>query len=223
VILELAEVTPERAGGKAVGLARLVELGLPVPPAVVLPVGEQLDDTAAIVARLGEPLAVRSSAVGEDAADRSFAGQFETVLGVGREDLERAIAHVRGATDRAAAYGTAGRVAVVIQRQVQATRAGVAFSRDPVTGAEEVLIECAAGSGEAVVSGELTPDRYWVSRSRVRARASGALRTLRDDEARRIAELVLTAEHGFGRPVDVEFCWEGRELWLVQCRPITTL
>jgi pyruvate,water dikinase len=57
----------------------------------------------------------------------------------------------------------------------------------------------------------------------VRARAAGSLRTLRDDEAERIAQLVRTAERGFDRPVDVEFCWDGRELWLVQCRPITTL
>ncbi len=223
VILELSDATPERAGGKAVGLARLIELGLPVPPAVVLPVGEELDEPDAVVRRLGEPLVVRSSAVGEDAPDRSYAGQYETVLSVGRDGLLPAIARVRGATERAAAYGVAGQVAVVIQRQVQATRAGVAFSRDPVTSTEEVLVECAPGGGEAVVSGEVTPDRYWIAGDRVRARAAGALRTLRDDEALRVAELVLAAERGFGRPVDVEFCWEGRELWLVQCRPITTL
>lgn len=223
VMLELTEVSLERAGGKAMGLARLAELGLPVPPAVVVPVGEELDDADAVVDRLGEPLAVRSSAVGEDAADRSFAGQFETVLGVRRADLTAAVAQVRGTTKRAEAYGAAGPVAVVIQREVRATRAGVAFSRDPVTAADEVLIECALGGGESVVSGELTPDRYWVSGADVRARAAGPLRTLRDDEASRIAEAVRAAERGFGRPVDVEFCWEGRDLWLVQCRPITAL
>ena len=58
---------------------------------------------------------------------------------------------------------------------------------------------------------------------RVHARAAGTTRTLRDDEAREVAELVRRAETGFGRPVDVEFCFEGRMLWLVQCRPITTL
>jgi pyruvate,water dikinase len=73
------------------------------------------------------------------------------------------------------------------------------------------------------VWGRVAPDRYGIARARVRARARGAMRTLRDDEARDIAELVLAAERGFGRPVDVEFCWEGRQLWLVQCRPITTL
>jgi pyruvate,water dikinase len=114
-------------------------------------------------------------------------------------------------------------VAVVVQRQVAATRAGVAFSRDPVSGDDSVLIECALGGGEAVVSGEVTPDRYRVAGGRVHARATGTFRTLRDDEARALANLVRRAEAGFGRPVDVEFCLEGRTLWLVQCRPITTL
>jgi pyruvate,water dikinase len=95
-----------------------------------------------------------------------------------------------------------------------------------------------------VVAGEVTPDRYRVRRddgavmARIADKASwvdgrgggGPLtaerrlaRVLRDDEAQRIGELVQRAERGFGAPVDVEFCWSGPELWLVQCRPITTL
>ena len=172
-------------GGKAEGLLRLQELGLPVPPFVAVPVGEEPDDDD--VADLGEPLAVRSSAVGEDAADRSAAGQYETLLGVTRATLAEAVAHVRSSTNRAQAYGAAGSdVAVVVQRQVPATRAGVAFSRDPVRGDEAVLIECAFGGGEAVVSGEVTPDRYRVTGDRVRARAAGAVRALRDDEQVRL-------------------------------------
>lgn len=208
-------------GGKAEGLIRLQELGLPVPPFVAVPVGEEVDEAA--VAALGEPLAVRSSAVGEDAVERSAAGQYETVLGVTRETLLGAVARVRSGTDRARAYGVKGDVAVVVQRQVPATRAGVAFSRDPVGGGDQILIECALGGGEAVVSGEVTPDRYRVAGDRVQARATGTVRTLRDDEAHEVAGLVRKAEAGFGRPVDVEFCFEGRTLWLVQCRPITTL
>jgi phosphoenolpyruvate synthase/pyruvate phosphate dikinase len=208
-------------GGKAEGLVRLQELGFPVPPFVAVPVGEDVDEAA--VAALGEPLAVRSSAVGEDAADRSAAGQYETVLGVTRATLLDAVAHVRSSTERARAYGADGDVGVVVQRQVPATRAGVAFSRDPVSGADEVLIECAFGSGEAVVSGQVTPDRYRVAGDRVHARAAGSIRTLRDDEVESVAELVRRAEDGFGHPVDVEFCFEGRTLWLLQCRPITTV
>jgi pyruvate,water dikinase len=221
VIVELGQAPPERVGGKAAGLARLVELGLPVPPALVLPFDEELDDPAAVVERLGEPLAVRSSAAGEDADQRSAAGQYETVLGVRAAGLAAAVARVRSGTERAEAYGLAGPVAVVIQREVLATRAGVAFSRDPVTREAVVVLECALGSGDAVVSGTVTPDRYWVGDT-VRARAAGPLRVLRDDEAHVVAARVRDAERGFGRPVDVEFCFEGRTLWFVQCRPITT-
>ncbi|MEN3342257.1 MAG: rifampicin phosphotransferase [Actinomycetota bacterium] len=221
MIVELGQEPGERVGGKAAGLARLVELGLPVPPALVLPAGEELEDPAAVVRRLGEPLAVRSSALDEDAAERSAAGQYETVLDVHADGLAAAVDRVRAGTARARAYGLDGLVAVVIQRQVPATRAGVAFSRDPVTGEDAVFVECAPGAGEAVVSGTVTPDRYWVGET-VRARAAGPLRVLRDDEARAVAGLVREAEHGFGLPVDVELCFEGRALWLVQCRPITT-
>jgi pyruvate,water dikinase len=210
-------------GGKATGLARLQELGLPVPPYVVLAVGEELGDPAEVVRLLGEPLAVRSSAVGEDASERSAAGQYETLLRVRAAELPAAVERVRRGTERSRAYGGGNDVAVVLQREVPATRAGVAFSRDPITGADEVVVECAFGGGEGVVSGEVKPDRYRIAGGRIHARAAGPLRTLRDDELGDLVGLVRRAEEGFGSPVDVEFCFERRRLWLLQCRPITTL
>jgi phosphoenolpyruvate synthase/pyruvate phosphate dikinase len=228
VIAELTEAPVERIGGKALGLARLQRGGLPVPPAMVVPVGEAVatDELAAAAERLGEPLAVRSSASGEDAGGRSAAGQFETLLDVTRAELPSAVEQVRrsATSARAQAYGADAQMAVVIQRQVRATRAGVAFSRDPVTGADEVVIEAVFGYGDALVSGEAAPDRYRVAPDDgVRARVAGRLRTLRDDEAVELARHVRRAERVFETPVDVEFCFEGSSLWLVQCRPITTL
>ena len=219
---DVREPVIHRIGGKAAGLARLQELELPVPPYIVLAVGEELDDPSEVVRRLGEPLAVRSSAVGEDSRARSAAGQYESLLGVRADGLSRAVAHVRASTDRARAYGGGDEIAVVIQREVPSTKAGVAFSRDPVTGADAVLVECAFGYGDRVVSGEVAPDRYRVEDRRVRARASGDVRTLRDDEVLRVAALVGRAEEGFGHSVDVEFCFDERKLWLLQCRAITT-
>jgi phosphoenolpyruvate synthase/pyruvate phosphate dikinase len=219
---QLGDVGEPMIGRKAEGLARLRELGLPVPPYVALAVGEELADVAATVTLLGEPLAVRSSAVGEDSRERSAAGQYETILGVRAGELAEAVARVRAGTERARAYGGGDEIAVVVQREVPSTRAGVAFSRDPVTGADAVVVECAFGYGDRVVSGDVTPDRYRVENGRVRTRASGDVRALRDDEVLRVADLVRRAEDGFGYPVDVEFCFEGRELWLLQCRAITT-
>jgi phosphoenolpyruvate synthase/pyruvate phosphate dikinase len=233
VIAELVEAPVEQIGGKALGLARLVAGGLPVPPAVVVPVGATVgaDELAALAGELGEPLAVRSSAAGEDTEDRSAAGQFDTLLDVTVAELPAAVERVRrsATSSRARAYGSGSEMAVVIQRQVAATRAGVAFSRDPVTKAQEIVIESVFGYGDALVSGAAAPDRYRVRGQTVRARivdkggARGLLRTLRDDEAVAVAQHVRRAEEVFGAPVDVEFCFEGSSLWLVQCRPVTTL
>jgi pyruvate,water dikinase len=223
VILDLEQATGSAVGGKAAGLLRLRQLGLPVPPTVVLPVGEELADPAEVVHRIGEPIAVRSSAVGEDSRERSAAGQYETVLGVREQGLQAAIEFVREATERAHAYGGSADVAVVLQRQIAATKAGVVFSRDPVRRDGAALIECAFGGGETVVAGEVVPDRYRVKDGTIHARINGPLRTLRADEIERLLELVRRAERGFGHPVDVEFAFERTTLWLLQCRSITTL
>jgi phosphoenolpyruvate synthase/pyruvate phosphate dikinase len=260
---QVVELPVAQVGGKAKGLARLAALGLPVPPARVLDAGAHaefvstgrlgegvLAALAGVVDELGAPLAVRSSAADEDVADKSAAGQYESVMGVaGATALRAAVEHCYAAADseRARAYrGEAeSGLALVVQREAQAQRAGVAFSADPVSGdGEWVLIEAAFGHGEGVVAGEVTPDRYRVRRSddmvtaRIAAKAVWSdgrggggdvvtdrrlARVLRDDEARRVAGFVQVAERGFGVPVDVEFCWSGPELWLVQCRPITTL
>ena len=221
MIVELRDAVGHRIGGKAAGLARLEQLGLPVPPAVVVPIGAELDDPGEVTRRLGEPLAVRSSALDEDATERSAAGQYETVLDVRHETLADAVAHVRATTQRARAYGAKAEVAVILQRQIPATKAGVVFTRDPLTGEEVHVVECAFGRGDDVVSGNVTPDRYRIRNGHIRARVAGALRTLRDDELGRLLDLVREAEAGFGLPIDVEFCFERTKIWLLQARPIT--
>jgi pyruvate,water dikinase len=245
---ELGEAE-DRAGGKAAGLARLAALGLPVPPALVLPATAyahwretgELPEAALTRAfeRLGSPLAVRSSAADEDTEGRSAAGQYESVMGVSTPaELRAAVETCYRAAEsgRARAYRGGGdaTLALVLQREVAADRAAVAFSRDPMARDETVLLEVVYGHGEQLVSGRVEPDRYWVDRDgeTVRARIAEKVnaaparrfaRTLRDDEARDVAGLVLEAERGFGRPVDVELCLDGPRVWLVQCRPITTL
>jgi phosphoenolpyruvate synthase/pyruvate phosphate dikinase len=248
-LLELEEAGVD-GGGKARGLARLAMLGLPTPPALVLPAAAyarwrgtgRLPDDALENAfeRLGGgPLAVRSSAIDEDTAGRSAAGQYESVMGVSSlADLRTAVetCYRAAESERARAYrgGVDAVLALVLQREVPADRAGVAFSRDPVTRDDTVLLEVVFGHGEQLVSGEAEPDRFWVPRDAgaVRARiadkanvapARRFARTLRDDEARTVAALVLEAERGFDAAVDVELCFDGPRVWLVQCRPITTL
>ncbi len=121
------------------------------------------------------PVAVRSSAIGEDSGDASFAGMNETFLNVvGREDVLDAVrgcwASLFGARTiyyRAKrGYEAAGiDIAVIVQRQIPSARAGVMFTVDPSTGAtDQLVIEGSIGLGEAVVAGSVSPDRYVVER-----------------------------------------------------------
>jgi len=128
----------------------------------------------AATGRLGKRLAVRSSAVGEDGAEHSFAGQYRSVLGVALGDavedaLKACWASAFGDTVRAYRGRGAGRprMAVVIQEMVQPRSAGVMFTINPVNGSwREMTVEAAWGLGEAVVSGRVVPDFYRVRRPR---------------------------------------------------------
>ncbi|MCC6749282.1 MAG: PEP/pyruvate-binding domain-containing protein [Deltaproteobacteria bacterium] len=170
----LREAGPvERYGGKASQLAEALLAGLPVPDGFALDV----EGTLAVAA--GERLealpegrwAVRSSAVGEDSTEASFAGQHLTRLNVPSAEVARALreVHASAHAPSALAYrermGVAGppRMAVVIQRMVFARVAGVLFTRNPMTGADELVVEGAWGLGESVVAGLVTPDLFRLS------------------------------------------------------------
>jgi pyruvate,water dikinase len=174
-----------RFGGKAAGLATALAHHLPVPDGVAIDADlvEALARgdararsacAAAVESMLGGRVAVRSSAVGEDAASASFAGQHATRLGVAtKEGVLGAILEVRSSaeSDGAVAYRRRlglpreARMAVVVQRMVDATCAGVMFTRSPIDGADERVIEAAWGLGEVVVAGRVVPDRFRLARS----------------------------------------------------------
>jgi pyruvate,water dikinase len=188
-ILTFPEITDAAAplvGGKGLSLGKSASAGLPVPAGFVVTTeayrrlvqsGIRTDPgfRAALVAAYealgGGLVAVRSSATAEDAADTSFAGQQETILGVlGPDALVEAVEQCWRSlfTDRAVAYrekqniAVAGlAMAVVIQRLVPAVSAGVLFTRDPLDAdGKRMLAESAWGLGEVVVSGRVQPDRF---------------------------------------------------------------
>jgi len=179
------------------------------------------------------PLAVRSSGVAEDLPDASFAGQYETVLDVrGAEALVAAVQRVFVSAfgHRVTVYHAVqgqharSRMAVLVQRQVEATAAGVAFTANPVTGNRaEVVISAVRGSGERLVSGQATPDE-WIVRDQeavYRAAREGAIDA---DQALAVAALARRVEAHFGGvPQDIEWALVGDELILFQARPITAL
>lgn len=239
-ILTLAEITDASAGGKAYGLARLLGMGLPVPPAFVLrnASGESFPEGLDQCYRdLGkEEVAVRSSALGEDGSEASFAGQYDTVLNVRgpqqlREAIQRCVASV--SNERARSYlqdqtGTdTATMNIVVQAMVNARAAGVVFTADPVSARRDLLvIDAVAGLGEALVSGEATPDHYGVhtSGSIVRRQLTLAEPLLSDTEILLIAKGARAAAAHEGEPLDLEWAidQDGSLYWL-QARPITTL
>ena len=171
-------------GAKAVGLGEAARAGLPVPSGIALP-GELTEAVAAgqdsaisevmHAARfLTGPLAVRSSAVGEDGAHASFAGQHLTLLNVPScTDLSAAIRQIwwSANTDSVITYrkrvGLFGRpsVGVVVQALLNPEVAGVMFTQDPVNGTDERVIEASWGLGEAVVAARVIPDHFRLDRS----------------------------------------------------------
>ncbi|MGH2379267.1 MAG: PEP/pyruvate-binding domain-containing protein, partial [Candidatus Limnocylindria bacterium] len=183
----------------------------------------------------GLKVVVRSSAIGEDSAGASFAGQHDTFLDVsGVDAVTDAVIRCWASlgADRAVAYRerqglAAGAMPVLVQRLVPAEAAAVAFSADPLTGERGVVrVNVARGLGEALVSGAVTPDAYLVAKDGLTVRErklANTAATIDDATVVEIARLATALEERFGRPVDVELAVANRSVHVVQCRPITTL
>jgi pyruvate,water dikinase len=171
-------------GSKAVGLGEAAREGLPLPPGVALSgdiveavaSGEDsaIEQVVRSVHDLPVPLAVRSSAVDEDGADASFAGQHLTLLNVrSAGEVNDAVREIwwSANSDSAITYrqrvGLFRRpsVGVVVQSLLDPESAGVMFTQNPVTGDDELMVEASWGLGEAVVAGLVIPDHFRIARS----------------------------------------------------------
>jgi phosphoenolpyruvate synthase/pyruvate phosphate dikinase len=248
-------------GNKCATLALLADLGYDVPDGFcvttdAISAGPEAYREAVVeaLARLQSPWVARSSATVEDAAGHRFPGLFSTQLGLDREgSLLQAIeevgasasAVVKAYAERLGVDPTAIRMAVLVQSLVPATVAGVAFSRDPVSGQKRVVIEANHGLGTTVVEGSVEPDRFLVGaggevsrslgskrRKAVFAPGSGVIRVETSDAERSSlalddghAALVATAarrlEADLGYPVDVEWALADGRLRVLQARPFS--
>jgi phosphohistidine swiveling domain-containing protein len=241
-------------GRKAALLGELVAAGFPVPDGYAL-AADALDEAVAgpgpaeregpawlvgeihrVTAVLGNgPLAVRSSGVAEDLSDRSYAGQYESVLHVyGPQAALKAIRVCRKSADsaRVRAYGAEGktapggetraRMAIIIQRMVVPELAGVAFSANPVTGDRgEAVVSAASGLGDRLAAGGAADD--WVVRDGTAIRLSRGGDASPRDAIVAVAALVRQVAAHFGAPQDVEWALVAGQLVLLQARPVTAL
>jgi pyruvate,water dikinase len=263
-LAQAAEV--ERFGSKAVGLGDALRDGLPVPPGIALSgavveavaSGDEraIDEVGHAVRSLLQPLAVRSSAVDEDGKEASFAGQHLTLLNVASAgEVPSAVREIwwSANSDSAITYRqrvglfTRPSVGVVVQSLLDPDVAGVMFTENPVTGADERVIEASWGLGEAVVAGLVIPDTYRIDRSGdVLERTPGLKRvairslptggtaqadvpselterlSLDDDRLRQLNDLAQRCEEVYGKARDIEWAFADGTLYLLQCRAVTT-
>jgi len=203
------------------------------------------------------PVSVRSSATAEDLPDASFAGQYDSYLNVkSLADVESRLLQVWASlySSHAIAYNlkndiahSAIRMAVVIQRQLDPEASGVMFTRDPMTGEDRHVVNCALGLGEGVVAGTVQTDRFVldpetgvalsseiaVKPTMLTANAEGGVSEVAVTEARQnspaLDERELRELSALGRqlaqllggPQDIEFAFVDGQLQCLQARPIT--
>jgi pyruvate, water dikinase len=235
---------------------------VPLPDEIATPVRAAYEELSQHCGVEDVPVAVRSSATAEDLPDASFAGQQDTFLWI--QGADAVLEHVKRCwssifTDRAIAYRRALgfdhqviSMAVGIQKMVDPRAAGVAFTLNPSDGdRSQVAIDASWGLGEAVVSGEVTPDNYLVdkvileivsrivSTKGIEYRVNGhgvevaeieperqCVPCLTDDEIRAVAVMAKRAERHYGRPQDIEWAIDkhlpdGENVILLQSRPET--
>jgi pyruvate,water dikinase len=190
-----------------------------------------IDQLRAELARVisdGKAYAVRSSANVEDTAESSYAGQFTTSLGVsGVPGVLEAIEEVWRSAESARVRSYLGkkeirdgeiRMGVIIQEMVEPDFSGVSFSRNPMTGMDEVLVEAVKGRGTALVQDGATPGRWINKRGKWLLLPQHAHIPL--DLIESIVRETKVIEKEYGRPVDLEWVYDGRQILWVQLREI---
>lgn len=204
-------------------------------------------------------VAVRSSATAEDSSAAAWAGQLDTFLNTTENTLLNNVKRCWASlfTPRAIFYRFEKElhkqkilVAVVVQKMIQSEVSGVAFSVHPVTqDFDQLIIEAGFGLGEAIVSGQITPDSYVVEKSKMAildkninvqekalrrsakggnewyelSKTQGESQVLTDQEILDLSKLIIQIENHYGFPCDIEWAREKGEFYITQSRPITTL
>lgn len=240
------DLTPElqaSAGGKGGMLARMFQAGYPVPEGfVVLPDAfqqEKLDDEAWNEIRGflndirknhdGALFAVRSSALSEDSAQASFAGEFETVLNVktDKEVLEAIDTVFRSReSERVKAYSSvqgmeqSHQIAVVIMLMVPSEISGVLFTADPITGSHTSMTgNFVYGLGEQMVSGEVNAYSFKLVRPKGKYEGPEGFKKYASELYEYAGRLV----DELGSQQDIEWAVAKGKLYILQARPVTTL
>lgn len=234
---DIQEDVSALCGGKGASLARLTKMGLPVPEGYVITasafdkeiIPEALTELKELISGLSDKYtyAVRSSALSEDGDSASFAGAYETVTDVRREDIISAVKKVIASADsmRVKKYAESsgmesGGIAVVIQRFVKPEFAGVVFTSDPISGSAGVMQgNYVKGEGEALVSGQKNAEEFSYDAMHYSYNGSAEF----ERYAKRLFKCCARIRDGYGKPMDIEWAVSGGKVYILQARPITSL
>ncbi|MDF2615105.1 MAG: phosphoenolpyruvate synthase [Clostridia bacterium] len=246
MVKSFKELTPQLqafAGGKGSMLARMFQDGYPVPEGfVILPAAfeagklsrEAWNDICSYLNIIrkeheGTRFAVRSSALSEDSAKASFAGEFETVLNVKTDkEIQEAIYTVFRSreSERVKAYSLVQsmeqehKIAVVVQLMVHSEISGVIFTTDPITGSYESMIgNYVHGLGEQLVSGEANAQEFKLLRPKGKYEGPNEF----EKYGTKLFKLAARLEKSLGIPQDIEWAVANGQIYMLQARPITTL
>ena len=228
---------PNPAGDGAGARAEAIAAS-PIQPDVLDELNAALDRIKKVAHEPGWDvrLAVRSSAIGEDGSEASYAGLHETELDRTIDEVPDAVRRCWASLWSAPALAYRARrglpldgaeMAVVVQQLVPADAAAVAFTRHPVTGRDDQLVITAVrGLGDAMVSGTVTPDTFVVDRTDPDnvdvSRGDDPEQPITATELRDLVRTCIAVEAAYGQPVDIEAALAGGSWYLLQARPITT-
>ncbi|MBQ9024985.1 MAG: phosphoenolpyruvate synthase [Methanobrevibacter sp.] len=258
-ILDKIDINDTKALQAAAEEIKAIIIETPIPDDMIMFIKEAYNQLCQRVGEDDTDVAIRSSATAEDLPEASFAGQQDTFLHVSGD--EEVIEYVRKCwaslfEARAIFYREENNfehskvlIAVVVQKMAIADKAGVMFTVNPSTGEDIALIEGSWGLGEAVVSGDVTPDNYQVAKANneiinvtisdkkvmytndekgtsVKVDVPEDMRNervLSDEELIELTEMGKRVQAHYGEPMDTEWAFERDNLFLLQARPITTL
>ncbi len=258
-ILDKIDINDTKALQAAAEEIKSIIVETPIPDDMIMFIKEAYNQLCQRVGEDDTDVAIRSSATAEDLPEASFAGQQDTFLHVSGD--EEVIEYVRKCwaslfEARAIFYREENNfehskvlIAVVVQKMAIADKAGVMFTVNPSTGEDIALIEGSWGLGEAVVSGDVTPDNYQVAKANneiinvtisdkkvmytndekgtsVKVDVPEDMRNervLSDEELIELTEMGKRVQAHYGEPMDTEWAFERDNLFLLQARPITTL
>lgn len=225
-------------GGKAEALAKLSKAGLPVPKGYAMAAEAFWEGTLQEAARMElldfietlpkeHTYAVRSSAIGEDGTSASFAGAYETMLDVKKQDVFQAVLDVAASleNERVSVYAKerdmeTGKIAVIIQRFIAPSYAGVLFSADIITGNHGIMVgNYVRGVGEQLVSGEAKAQTFTIDAMKFHYTGNAEFAPYSKklyQYAAKICKLCKGSQ-------DIEWAVYKGKVQILQARPITTL